>query len=129
MIGYRGCSRYYSDEFKEAFKLECKAIKKVREEIGLENVIVMLPFCRTTTECEKVLRLLEENEIPRHKNNLQVYLMCEIPSNVILADEFHKMADGISFGTNDLTSLILGWIEMEKKFNIFLMKEIQQLRK
>ena len=108
MIGYRGCSRYYSDEFKEAFKLECKAIKKVREEIGLENVIVMLPFCRTTTECEKVLSLLEENEIPRHKNNLQVYLMCEIPSNVILADEFHKMVDGISFGTNDLTSLILG---------------------
>ena len=68
----------------------------------------MLPFCRTTTECEKVLSLLEENEIPRHKNNLQVYLMCEIPSNVILADEFHKMVDGISFGTNDLTSLILG---------------------
>ena len=108
MIGYRGCSRYYSDEFKRAFKLECLAIKKVREEMGLKNIIVMLPFCRTLEECDKVLEILKENGIERHKNDLKVYLMCEIPSNVILADEFHKRVDGISFGTNDLTSLILG---------------------
>jgi len=108
MIGYRGCSRYYSDGFKEAFKLECEAIKLVRNSMGLTNVIVMLPFCRTLDECSKVLSLMRDYGVERGVNKLKVFLMCEIPSNVILADEFHKMVDGISFGTNDLTSLILG---------------------
>ena len=108
MLGFRGCSRYYSKEFKEAFGLECYAIKKVREEFGLTNVIVMLPFCRTLEECDKVLEVMEEYDLKRGENDLQVYLMCEIPSNVILMDDFAKRVDGISFGTNDLTSLILG---------------------
>ena len=108
MLGFRGCSRYYSKEFKEAFGLECKAIKRVREVFGLNNVIVMLPFCRTLEECDKVLDVMGEFDLRRGENGLQVYLMCEIPSNVILMDEFAQKVDGISFGTNDLTSLVLG---------------------
>ena len=108
MLGFRGCSRYYSKEFKKAFGLECVAIKRVRETFGLRNVIVMLPFCRTLEECDKVLKVMSEFGLKRGYYGLQVYLMCEIPSNVLLMDDFAKKVDGISFGTNDLTSLVLG---------------------
>ena len=108
MIGWRGASRYYSKNFKEAFGLECKAIKYVRDTIGLDNVIVMIPFCRTLTECDKVLNVMEEFGLKRGENGLKVYLMCEIPSNVILAEEFCQKVDGFSIGSNDLTQLTLG---------------------
>ena len=108
MIGWRGASRYYSKNYKEAFGLECIAIKKVREIMGLNNVIVMIPFCRTLDECDKVLQVMKEYGLERGINGLKVYLMCEIPSNVILANEFCKKIDGFSIGSNDLTQLILG---------------------
>lgn len=108
MIGWRGCSRYYSSQFKEAFGLECLAIKRVREQMGLSNVIVMLPFCRTVAECQKVLRVMEEFGLKRGENGLQVYLMCELPVNVICADEFLELVDGYSIGSNDLTQTVLG---------------------
>lgn len=108
MIGWRGASRYYSDIYKEAFGLECQAVKKVREEMGLDNVIVMIPFCRTVEECIKVQECMKENGLVRGQNGLKVYLMCEIPANVILADEFCKYVDGYSIGSNDLTQLTLG---------------------
>ena len=108
MIGWRGASRYYSANFKEAFGLECAAIKYVREKLGLQNIIVMIPFCRTLEECEKVLKVMKEYGLERGINGLQVYLMCEIPSNVILAEEFSKYVDGFSIGSNDLTQLTLG---------------------
>jgi pyruvate, water dikinase len=108
MLGWRGASRYYSDEYKEAFGLECKAILRAREEWGLDNVKVMVPFCRTPEEGEKVLKVMEEFGLKRGKNGLEVYVMCEIPSNVILAEEFAKIFDGFSIGSNDLTQLTLG---------------------
>ena len=108
MIGWRGASRYYSKNFKEAFGLECKTIKYVRDIIGLDNVIVMIPFCRTVGECKKVLSTMEEYGLKRGENGLKVYLMCEIPSNVILADKFTQLVDGYSIGSNDLTQLTLG---------------------
>jgi len=108
MIGWRGASRYYSPEYKGAFGLECKAIKLVREEMGLDNVVVMVPFCRTVEELIKVKEVMEEFGLERGKNNLELYLMAEIPSNIILADEFAKHIDGFSIGSNDLTQLTLG---------------------
>ena len=108
MIGWRGASRYYSDNFKDSFGLECKAIKYVRDIIGMDNVIVMIPFCRSPSECKKVLKTMEEFGLKRGENSLKVYLMCEIPSNVILANEFCKLVDGYSIGSNDLTQLTLG---------------------
>ncbi len=108
MIGWRGASRYYSDEFKEAFGLELLAIRKVRDEMGLVNVKVMIPFCRTIEEGRKVLEIMKEYGLERGVNGLEVYVMVEIPSNVILIDEFSKYFDGFSIGSNDLTQLTLG---------------------
>lgn len=108
MLGFRGCSRYYSASFKEAFQLECEAVRYVREIIGLSNVIVMLPFCRTVEECIKTLETMKEFGLERGISGLQVYLMCEIPSNIILADDFCRYVDGFSIGSNDLTQLCLG---------------------
>lgn len=108
MIGWRGASRYYSDSYKAAFGLECKAVKTVREEMGLDNVVVMIPFCRTVEELIQVKAVMKEFGLERGENNLQLYLMAEIPSNIILADEFSKHIDGFSVGSNDLTQLTLG---------------------
>lgn len=107
MIGWRGASRYYKG-YSEGFGLECRAIKKVRDEFGLKNVSVMIPFCRTVEEGKKVLQEMAKNGLKRGKDGLKVYVMCEIPSNVILAEQFAKIFDGFSIGTNDLTQLILG---------------------
>jgi pyruvate,water dikinase len=108
MIGWRGASRYYSKEYQKAFELECKAFKKVREDYGLTNLKMMIPFCRTIEEGKRVLEVMEENGLKRGENGLEVYVMCEIPSNVILADQFSQIFDGFSIGSNDLTQLTLG---------------------
>ena len=108
MIGWRGASRYYDPKFKEAFGLECKALQIVRNEKGLRNVKVMIPFCRTPDEGRKVIKTMKEFGLTQGENGLEVYVMCEIPSNVILADEFSQVFDGFSIGSNDLTQLILG---------------------
>ncbi len=108
MIGWRGASRYYSEKYKPAFGMECKGIKKVREEMGLKNVVVMVPFCRTVEELIKVQEVMKEFGLERGKDGLEVYLMAEIPSNVILAEDFCPYIDGFSIGSNDLTQLTLG---------------------
>jgi phosphoenolpyruvate synthase len=108
MIGWRGASRYYSEDYKEAFGLECKAIKKVREELGLTNVVVMIPFCRTVEELLKVKQVMADNKLVHGKDGLELYLMAEIPSNIIMAKEFAEHIDGFSIGSNDLTQLTLG---------------------
>lgn len=108
MIGYRGTSRYLSKEFKECFKLECDALKIVRNEKGLTNVEIMVPFVRTLNEAKQVTQLLAENGLKRGENNLKVIMMCEIPANAILADKFLEYFDGFSIGSNDLTQLTLG---------------------
>jgi pyruvate,water dikinase len=108
MIGWRGASRYYDEKFKPAFGLECKAIKKVREEMGLTNIKVMVPFCRTPEEGRSVIKTMEEFGLKQGENGLEVYVMCEIPSNVVLAEQFADVFDGFSIGSNDLTQLTLG---------------------
>ena len=108
MIGWRGASRYYDEKYKPAYGLECKAIKKVRNEMGLTNVIPMIPFCRTPEEGRKVIQTMNEFGLKQGENGLQVYVMCEIPSNVIVADQFSEIFDGFSIGSNDLTQLTLG---------------------
>ncbi|CAG1973658.1 unnamed protein product [Fusarium graminearum] len=108
MIGFRGASRYYSPRYKEGFALECRAVKKVREKMGLTNAIVMIPFCRTVKEARKVLDVMEQNGLKRGEKGLMVYVMCEIPSNVILASSFTQHFDGFSIGSNDLAQLTLG---------------------
>ncbi len=108
MLGFRGASRYYSPRYKEGFALECRAIQRIREEMGFENVIMMIPFCRTLAEADKVLAVCAENGLKRGEKGLQIYVMAEIPSNIILADEFADRFDGFSIGSNDLTQLILG---------------------
>jgi pyruvate,water dikinase len=108
MIGWRGASRYYSEKYKPAFGLECKAIRRVREEMGLKNVVVMIPFCRTVEELHRVADVMKEYGLERGKDGLEIFLMAEIPSNILLADEFSKHIDGFSIGSNDLTQLTLG---------------------
>lgn len=108
MIGWRGASRYYAPIFEPAFALECEALKKVRDEMGLSNVKTMIPFCRTVEEGKKVVEVMKKYGLKQGENGLEIYVMCEIPSNVILADEFSKVFDGFSIGSNDLTQLTLG---------------------
>jgi pyruvate,water dikinase len=108
MIGFRGASRYISDAFRACFELECRAFKKVRDEMGLSNVEIMIPFVRTLGEAQRVLELLRENGLERGKNGLRVIMMCEIPSNAVLAEEFLAFFDGFSIGSNDMTQLTLG---------------------
>ena len=108
MIGWRGASRYYSPKYLPAFVLECRALVKVRKEMGLKNLKIMVPFCRTVEEGKKVLKIMADNGLKRGVDGLEVYVMCEIPSNVILADEFSEIFDGFSIGSNDLTQLVLG---------------------
>ncbi|MFJ5956426.1 phosphoenolpyruvate synthase [Paenarthrobacter sp. NPDC092416] len=108
MLGFRGASRYYSEEYREAFALECRAVKRVREVIGFSNVIVMVPFCRTVHEADLVLGVMAENGLARGSEGLRIYMMCEIPSNVVMAEQFAKRFDGFSIGSNDLTQLVLG---------------------
>ncbi|PIV44901.1 MAG: phosphoenolpyruvate synthase, partial [Candidatus Nealsonbacteria bacterium CG02_land_8_20_14_3_00_37_10] len=108
MLGWRGASRYYDEKFKPAFKMECEAIKKAREVFGLKNIWAMIPFCRTPEEGKKVLDLMEKNGLKKGENDLKVIVMCEIPSNVILADRFSEIFDSYSVGSNDLTQLLLG---------------------
>jgi pyruvate,water dikinase len=108
MLGFRGAARYASDQYREGFALECKALKRVREEMGFTNVVVMIPFCRTLTEADRVLEVMAENGLERGRAGLEIYVMCEIPSNIILAEEFAQRFDGFSIGSNDLTQLTLG---------------------
>ncbi len=108
MLGFRGASRYYDPKYREGFALECQALKRAREQIGFGNIIVMVPFCRTPAEADRVLAEMAKNGLVRGENGLQVYMMCEIPANVIRAAEFAERFDGFSIGSNDLTQLVLG---------------------
>jgi pyruvate,water dikinase len=108
MLGWRGASRYYSDDYRDGFALECQAIKRVRDEMGFDNVIMMIPFCRTPEEADRVLEVIEENGLERGKNGLKLYVMAEIPTNIMQADEFCERFDGFSIGSNDLTQLTMG---------------------
>ena len=108
MLGFRGASRYISDSFRDCFELECRALKKVREEMGLDNIEIMVPFVRTVGEAEQVIKLLEANGLKRGEKGLRVIMMCELPTNALLADDFLQHFDGFSIGSNDLTQLTLG---------------------
>ena len=108
MIGWRGASRYYSDGYREGFALECRALRRVREGTGLTNVVVMIPFCRTLGEADQVLAVMAQEGLVQGENGLRVYVMAEIPANIILAQDFAERFDGFSIGSNDLTQLTLG---------------------
>ncbi len=108
MIGFRGASRYIDPAYQPAFNLECRALKRVRDDMGLSNVIIMIPFCRRIEEAKRVIEVMSTNGLTQGVNDLQIYIMCEIPSNVVLIDEFAKYFDGFSIGSNDLTQLVLG---------------------
>ncbi|WP_372985428.1 phosphoenolpyruvate synthase [Marinobacter sp.] len=108
MLGWRGASRYYSEEYREGFALECRAVRRAREEIGLKNIVIMIPFCRTIGEADNVLKVLADNGLVRGRAGLEIYVMAELPANVFLAEEFAKRFDGFSIGSNDLTQLVLG---------------------
>jgi pyruvate,water dikinase len=108
MLGFRGAARYISEDFREAFAMECEALRRVRGDMGFTNVEVMVPFVRTLKQAERVTTLLAEHGLKRGDNGLKVVMMCEVPSNAILADEFLKFFDGFSIGSNDLTQLTLG---------------------
>ena len=108
MIGFRGAGRYLDKEFQPAFEMECKALKKTREVFGLKNIWVMIPFCRTVEEGKEVVKLMKRFGLEKGKDDLKVIVMCEIPSNVVLAEEFLKIFDGMSIGSNDLAQLCLG---------------------
>ena len=108
MLGYRGASRYLSEDFAECFAMECEALKHVRDEMGLTNVKIMIPFVRTVAEAEGVIDLLGQHGLVRGENDLQVVMMCEIPSNAVLAEDFLQHFDGFSIGSNDMTQLTLG---------------------
>ena len=108
MLGFRGASRYISESFRECFELECQALRKVRETLGLTNVELMVPFVRTISEAKQVLSLMEQNGLKRTQNGLRIVMMCELPSNAVLAEQFLELFDGFSIGSNDLTQLTLG---------------------
>jgi len=108
MLGFRGAARYIDSKFQDCFELECFAIKKARDEMGLTNIAIMVPFVRTPEEAREVTNLLKENDLARGKNDLKIMMMCEIPSNALLADKFLKYFDGFSIGSNDMTQLTLG---------------------
>jgi len=134
MLGFRGASRYYSELYREGFGLECRSIKRVRDEMGLSNVLIMIPFCRTLEEADRVLEVLAENGLRRGENGLEVYVMCEIPSNITLARELAERFDGFSIGSNDLTQLLLGvdrdnsnLAQLFDERNIAVQREIQRL--
>ncbi|MGE8588948.1 MAG: putative PEP-binding protein, partial [Alcaligenes sp.] len=108
MLGFRGASRYIAEDFAECFRMECEALKKVRDDMGLTNVEIMVPFVRTVGQAEKVVNLLAKHGLARGENGLKLIMMCEVPSNAILADEFLQFFDGFSIGSNDMTQLTLG---------------------
>ena len=125
MLGFRGASRYYSDQYRDGFGLECRAIKRVRQTIGMTNVKVMIPFCRTVDEADRVLEAMAEYGLERGQNDLEVYMMIEIPSNIVLAERFAERFDGFSIGTNDLTQLVLG-VDRDSEELSFLYDERNQ---
>jgi pyruvate,water dikinase len=108
MLGFRGASRYYSEHYQDGFALECRALKRARDKLGLSNIVVMVPFVRTIEEADRVLKLMADHGLIRGRDGLRIYMMCEIPANIILAEDFAERFDGFSIGSNDLTQLILG---------------------